>query len=111
MALIALAVAPAVLRSDEPVEAFLTALRDRGYYELAVAYLDGLASRSFLSPGIQQTLKYEQGTTLVQAALRSTNARGKHSTWTALRRNLSSSGPSRRSTHCCFRPTRNWERF
>ncbi len=67
--LILLAVAPAMVRADEPVEAFLTALRDRGYFELAVAYLDGLSSRSSVSPEIQTTLKYEQGATLVQAAL------------------------------------------
>ncbi len=47
----------------------MAALRKRGYYDEAVDYLDRLAKSPLISPQLQQTLAYEQGVTLVQAAL------------------------------------------
>ena len=62
--------APAVrLQAEEPVGAFLTALRERGYFELAIAYLERHAASSLASPEFRQILPYEQGVTLIQAAL------------------------------------------
>lgn len=56
-------------QAGEPVEAFLAALRERGYYDQAVDYLDRLAKSALIAPDWQKTLAYEQGVTLVQAAL------------------------------------------
>ncbi len=67
--LIGLATPAIRLQAEEPVEAFLTALRERGYFELAIAYLERHAAGSLASPEFRQILPYEQGVTLIQAAL------------------------------------------
>jgi hypothetical protein len=52
----------------EPAQAFLDALRERGYYEVAAEYLDAAANNPNVPVQFKQTLQYEKGLTLVQGA-------------------------------------------
>lgn len=50
-------------RAEEPVLEFAQGLRDRGYYDTAIEYLDGLVSRTDLSPEVKDVLDLERGMT------------------------------------------------
>ena len=62
--------------AEEPVEAFLTALRSRGYFDEALAYLDRVSQQD-VSDDLQATIGYERGVTLVAAALGQRQRAGK----------------------------------
>ena len=62
--------------AEEPVEAFLTALRGRGYFDEALAYLDRVSQQD-VSDDLQATIGYERGVTLVAAALGQRQQAGK----------------------------------
>ena len=63
--------------AEEPVAQFLAALREHGYFDLAIAYLDRVSASDSLSAETQTTLRYEKGTTLVSAALAQRQLAGK----------------------------------
>jgi tetratricopeptide (TPR) repeat protein len=69
---IALAVASMTARAgaDEPVEAFLDALRQRQMYDAAIDYLELLPGHPHLAENVKQRALYEQGATLLESALR-----------------------------------------
>jgi hypothetical protein len=56
------------IRAEEPAQAFLEALRDRGYYDVALEYLDAAAKNPSLPQSFKDSALYEKGTTLVQGA-------------------------------------------
>ncbi len=55
---------------EEPAEAFLNALRDNGYDDAALLYLDRLENNPLTGTEMQANLSYERGVTLVRAATR-----------------------------------------
>ncbi|MBI3837634.1 MAG: hypothetical protein HY288_06840 [Planctomycetia bacterium] len=57
-------------RADEPVEAFLEALRQRQMYDEAIDYLDLLGGHPHLADSVKQRVLYEQGVTLLESASR-----------------------------------------
>lgn len=57
------------LVAEEPARKFVDELRARGYFELAVEYLDRLASSPLLPEELRDTISYEQGVTLVAGVL------------------------------------------
>lgn len=52
----------------EPAERFLQALRERQYYDVALAYLDRLQTRPAAAKDFADTILYQYGTTLLAAA-------------------------------------------
>ena len=52
----------------EPAREFLQGLRDRKYFEEALLYLDQMASSTMAPVELRETLVYEKGVTLVEAA-------------------------------------------
>jgi hypothetical protein len=67
-AILCLAATPWSVGGAEPAQAFLEALRDRGYFDVALDYLDSAAKNSALPASFKETILYEKGTTLVQSA-------------------------------------------
>ena len=59
---------PGFLQAVEPVQAFTEGLRDRGYYDTALAYLDQLEQQGNLSPELKELLPYERAQTLLASA-------------------------------------------
>ncbi len=66
-AMVASAMSPRA-EAEEPVEKFLNALRDNGYYDAALLYLERLDGSPLVTPQFQAELLYQRGITLVQAA-------------------------------------------
>jgi tetratricopeptide (TPR) repeat protein len=76
-----LVVAPAVFLTaitgvrggDDPrtIQDFIQSLRDKGYYDVALQYLDRLQQDPSTPAEIRQTLDYEEGKTLIEEATRS----------------------------------------
>ena len=62
---------------EEPVSQFLAALRERGYFDLAIAYLNRVSSSDSLPAETVVTLRYEKGITLISAALAQRQLAGK----------------------------------
>lgn len=52
----------------EPAQQFLDGLRDRGYFDMAVEYLDQAAANPAVPVEFKQRLQYEKGVTLVAGA-------------------------------------------
>ncbi|QDU25324.1 hypothetical protein ETAA8_03890 [Anatilimnocola aggregata] len=52
----------------EPARAFLEGLRERGYYDVAIDYLDVAAKNPAVPAEFKTTLQYERGVTLVDGA-------------------------------------------
>jgi hypothetical protein len=52
----------------EPASEFLDALRDRGYYDTALEFLDQLPKNALAPAAIKPIIEYERGKTLVMAA-------------------------------------------
>ncbi len=61
-------VLPGLLHAAEPVQAFTEGLRDRGYYDIALAYLDQLEQQEKLPPELKELLPYERAQTLLASA-------------------------------------------
>lgn len=55
-------------RAIEPAKAFLEGLREKGYYDVAIDYLDAAAKNPAVPADFKQTLLYERGITLVDGA-------------------------------------------
>ena len=53
--------------AEEPAEAFLEALRERGYYDVAIDYLDGLENSDLISAEFRKTLPFEKAQTLISS--------------------------------------------
>jgi hypothetical protein len=51
----------------EPAKAFLTGLRERGYYDVALDYLDSIAKSPLIGDEMRETIGYEKGLTILQA--------------------------------------------
>lgn len=69
--LVGLASAP--VWGEEPAESFLDALRERGYHQVALEYLDRLENSPLAPPQFQEELAYHRGVTQVRAAVSSPN--------------------------------------
>jgi hypothetical protein len=61
-------VAPLVATAHEPAQAFLDALRERSYFDVALDYLSSAENNPALPDSFKDTILYEKGTTLVQGA-------------------------------------------
>ncbi len=59
---------PGFLQAAEPVQAFTEGLRDRGYYDIALSYLDQLEQDGKLSQELKELLPYERAQTLLASA-------------------------------------------
>ncbi len=55
-------------RAAEPVQAFVEGLRDRGYYDTALAYIDQMEQQGKLPPELKELLPYERAQTLLTSA-------------------------------------------
>ncbi|HUE70795.1 MAG TPA: hypothetical protein VMP01_07885 [Pirellulaceae bacterium] len=66
--LVAALVAPHHAAAVEPAKAFLDALRQQKYFDVALEYLDTLPDNPAVPVEFKQTLKYERGVTLVEGA-------------------------------------------
>ncbi|MEN9556294.1 MAG: hypothetical protein RLZZ232_2580 [Planctomycetota bacterium] len=55
------------LHAQEPIQAFIEGLRQKGYYDTAIEYLDGLSLRTDLPQEIRDVLDLQRGITLQQA--------------------------------------------
>ena len=65
------------VRAEEPFAEFLEALRSRGYFDVALAYLERTSTSQTISAELRQTIAYEKGVTLVSAALAQRQLAGK----------------------------------
>ncbi len=67
-------------RGAEDYQRFLDGLRDRGYYDTALDYLDRLRSNPRVPPEFKQRIAYEQGVTSISAAVaeRDADQKAKH---------------------------------
>jgi hypothetical protein len=54
--------------AGEPAAAFLDGLRERGYFDVAIDYLDAAAKNPAVPVEFKNTMLYERGVTLVQGA-------------------------------------------
>jgi predicted negative regulator of RcsB-dependent stress response len=66
--LCAIAVCP--VSAAEPYLKFAQRLRDRGYHDTAVTYLEELETRSNLPPAIREVIPYEKAISMIQGARR-----------------------------------------
>ena len=64
----------ALVNADEPMEKFVGALRDRGYFDIAIEYLDRVKP-SVLSVAARQQLPFERAQTYREAAANSRDLR------------------------------------
>ena len=56
-------------RSTEQVDLFLRGLRDRGYHELALDYLEYLRESDLIAEDVRGTLSYQRGLVYIQMAI------------------------------------------
>ncbi len=54
----------------EPAQAFVDGLRQRGYYDYALEYLNRASSDPFVSDEFKRKILYEEGLTLLEQATR-----------------------------------------
>ena len=66
-AIVLIAVAGVNLCAEEPCERFLQSLRDNGYYDVAIDYLDEMESSPLASTRFKQTLPFEKAQTLISS--------------------------------------------
>ena len=64
----ALWLATACCQAAEPARAFLDGLRQRGYYDLALDYLDNIQDSDLVPDRFKETILYERGVTLAESA-------------------------------------------
>ncbi len=67
-ACLAIGLAPAASSAIEPAQAFLDGLRERGYYDVAIEYLDAAANNPVVPIKFKETLTYEKAVTQIQGA-------------------------------------------
>ncbi|HMP79583.1 MAG TPA: hypothetical protein PKD54_09040, partial [Pirellulaceae bacterium] len=58
------------VRGEEPAEAFLQALRERGHYDLAEAYLDQMQTSPLVTESFRKTIPFERAVTIIQSTSR-----------------------------------------
>lgn len=68
--LISISVLGNSVRAEEPAEAFVNALRDNGYYDLAIKYLTDLESSSLVDERFRKQIPLEKAETLIQSVNR-----------------------------------------
>lgn len=56
---------PTSLSADEPAQVFLDALRDNGYFDVAIDYLEGLEGSDLISPEFKSGLPFELAQTMI----------------------------------------------
>ncbi len=54
-----------LVRADEPAELFLVALRDAGYFDIALEYLDSLENKPEISAEFRKIIPFEKAETLI----------------------------------------------
>jgi len=60
--------------AEEPVDAYLAALQDRGYFDVAIRYLDRMANSQLAPDGFKDDVAYKSGMLMVTAARSTKNA-------------------------------------
>jgi hypothetical protein len=68
LAFVLLGTACASVGAAEPARAFLEGLRERGYYDMAIEYLEQMKTSPLAPVDFKETLLYELGTTLIQSS-------------------------------------------
>jgi hypothetical protein len=66
----------------EPARQFLQGLRDRGYYDTAVDYLNMMKTSKLAPVDLKETLLYDLGSTLIEASRLQRTSRCAKSSWT-----------------------------
>ena len=56
------------VQAAEPAQEFLNRLREAGYYDTAIDYLDQVAGSSLVSASFKESVAYERGVTLMEGA-------------------------------------------
>ena len=67
VSLISLFADSALLRAEEPAEKFLNALRERGYYNVAIHYLDGAAQSKAVPEAFRKKVSFEKAQILIDS--------------------------------------------
>jgi tetratricopeptide (TPR) repeat protein len=62
------AFAPRPATAVEPAREFLQALREAGYYDMALEYLDRIEGNTLVPPSFRETVDYEKGLTLIESS-------------------------------------------
>ena len=62
-----LGVAGSDVRAEEPAARFLAALRERGYYDVALHYLDGAAKSDIVSEAFRKKVVFEKASILIDS--------------------------------------------
>lgn len=60
---------PSTIRADEPAQAFLEALRDNNYYDVAIEYLASLEESNSVSPEFKAALPFELAQTMIGSTI------------------------------------------
>jgi len=60
--------APRPAKAVEPAREFLQALREAGYYDMALEYLDRIEGNTLVPPSFRETVDFEKGLTLIEAS-------------------------------------------
>jgi len=68
VALVLIGTAGRLVDAGEPAREFLAGLRERGYYDMAVEYLEQMKTSPLAPVELKETLLYELGTTLIQSS-------------------------------------------
>ena len=61
-------------RAEEPIEPFLRALQERGYFGVALRYIERMATSDLASSGFKEEIEYRRGMLLVDSARSTKNA-------------------------------------
>jgi len=61
-------------KADEPAGKFLQALRERGYYDVAIHYLDGVGQSGTVSDAFKKKVTFEKATVLIESVRSIRNA-------------------------------------
>ena len=66
--------ATASARAEEPVEQFLSALQSKGYFDVALDYIDRMATSPLAPSAFKQEVGYRRGMVLVNSARATRNS-------------------------------------
>ena len=68
--LLASLMAATPVNADEPAKQFLDALRENGYYDVALDYLDSIEQSDLITDGFREALSFERAETLISSVVK-----------------------------------------
>ena len=93
---------------SEPAREFLDGLRQRGYFEEALDYLEQVRTDESIDAGFREVIDYEAGLTLIDLCIPGGREPEARNSWTRPTSGWPSSWPSIPGTSWPRRPRRNW---